>query len=43
MHVNYESNEQLTDEFSGVTPFVDPGNLKFFFEEIHRVSGVVSF
>lgn len=22
----------------GVTPFVDPENLKFFFEEIHRLT-----
>ena len=26
-------------EVSGVTPFVDPDDLKFFFEEIHRLAG----
>ena len=25
--------------FLGITPFVDPDDLKFYFEEIHRLAG----
>lgn len=26
------------DKLQGVTPFVDPDNLRYFFEEIHRLA-----
>ena len=34
---------KLTDvSYTGITPFVNPDDLKFFFQEIHRLSGTAS-
>ena len=38
--LNWNKHDQLrcADTSLGVTPFVDPDDLKFFFNEIHRLT-----
>lgn len=40
-HGEYPSSPRLyfADRISGITPFVNPEDLKFYFQEIHRLAG----